>query len=236
MRRFHVGQQAEAQRAPVDELRRVGYPARTAAAPRVDAGAVVTQQHIAESEHQRARRHEPERSRPGAASVRAAISRVVPEPGRQCVSSLKATNLSTRRSRGLCVGVHNKSRACGSLPRARAIRLPSAAGAGRRNCQGHGASAVERITIEVGPLCGVEPELLASAFAILREGGCAAQARCRLNRRRSPSAAWAAGRNRRPNRIGWCVRHAADSGRASSPEMSCVCVGWSCECRSPDRR
>jgi hydrogenase nickel incorporation protein HypA/HybF len=28
----------------------------------------------------------------------------------------------------------------------------------------------------VGPLCGIEPELLARAFAILREGGCAAQA------------------------------------------------------------
>jgi hydrogenase nickel incorporation protein HypA/HybF len=40
----------------------------------------------------------------------------------------------------------------------------------------HGASAVDRITIEVGPLCGIEPELLARAFAILREGGCAAQA------------------------------------------------------------
>jgi hydrogenase nickel incorporation protein HypA/HybF len=39
-----------------------------------------------------------------------------------------------------------------------------------------GASAVERITIEVGPLSGVEPALLASAFAILRAGGCAAEA------------------------------------------------------------
>jgi hydrogenase nickel incorporation protein HypA/HybF len=41
---------------------------------------------------------------------------------------------------------------------------------------GRGASAVERITIEVGPLSGVEPALLASAFAVLRSGGCAAQA------------------------------------------------------------
>ena len=39
-----------------------------------------------------------------------------------------------------------------------------------------GASAVERITIEVGPLSGIEPALLASAFSILRAGGCAAQA------------------------------------------------------------
>ena len=42
--------------------------------------------------------------------------------------------------------------------------------------EGRGASVVESITIEVGPLCGVEPMLLASAFGILRAGGCAAQA------------------------------------------------------------
>jgi hydrogenase nickel incorporation protein HypA/HybF len=42
--------------------------------------------------------------------------------------------------------------------------------------KGRGASAVERIIIEVGPLSGIEPELLASAFGILRAGGCAAQA------------------------------------------------------------
>jgi len=39
-----------------------------------------------------------------------------------------------------------------------------------------GARVVERITIEVGPLCGIEPALLASAFAVLRAGGCAAEA------------------------------------------------------------
>jgi hydrogenase nickel incorporation protein HypA/HybF len=39
-----------------------------------------------------------------------------------------------------------------------------------------GTSIVRRITIEVGPLSGVEPALLASAFAVLRAGGCAAQA------------------------------------------------------------
>ena len=42
--------------------------------------------------------------------------------------------------------------------------------------EGRGASVVESITIEVGPLCGVEPALLATAFGILRAGGCAAQA------------------------------------------------------------
>ena len=41
---------------------------------------------------------------------------------------------------------------------------------------GRGARLVERITIEVGPLSGVEPALLASAFAALRAGGCAAEA------------------------------------------------------------
>jgi hydrogenase nickel incorporation protein HypA/HybF len=39
-----------------------------------------------------------------------------------------------------------------------------------------GASAVERVVIEIGPLCGVEPLLLGQAFAVLRAGGCAAAA------------------------------------------------------------
>jgi hydrogenase nickel incorporation protein HypA/HybF len=39
-----------------------------------------------------------------------------------------------------------------------------------------GAESIERITIEVGPLSGVEPDLLAGAFSIARAGGCAAQA------------------------------------------------------------
>jgi len=39
-----------------------------------------------------------------------------------------------------------------------------------------GASAVQRIAIEVGPLCGVEPALLVRAFEVLRIGSCAAQA------------------------------------------------------------
>jgi hydrogenase nickel incorporation protein HypA/HybF len=39
-----------------------------------------------------------------------------------------------------------------------------------------GASVVERITVEVGPLSGVEPGLLASAFSIARAGSCAAEA------------------------------------------------------------
>lgn len=41
---------------------------------------------------------------------------------------------------------------------------------------GRGASSVARINVEVGPLCGVEPALLASAFAVVRAGSCAAHA------------------------------------------------------------
>jgi hydrogenase nickel incorporation protein HypA/HybF len=40
----------------------------------------------------------------------------------------------------------------------------------------HGAGVVSRITIEVGPLSGVEPVLLATAFAVMRTGSCAAEA------------------------------------------------------------
>ena len=40
----------------------------------------------------------------------------------------------------------------------------------------HDARVVGRITIEVGPLSGVEPELLARAFEIARAGTCAAEA------------------------------------------------------------
>jgi hydrogenase nickel incorporation protein HypA/HybF len=36
-----------------------------------------------------------------------------------------------------------------------------------------GASVVARITVELGPLCGVEPALLASAFEVARAGSCA---------------------------------------------------------------
>ena len=39
-----------------------------------------------------------------------------------------------------------------------------------------GANRVIRITVEVGPLCGVEPSLLANAFAVARTGSCAAEA------------------------------------------------------------
>jgi hydrogenase nickel incorporation protein HypA/HybF len=39
-----------------------------------------------------------------------------------------------------------------------------------------GASSVVRINVEVGPLCGVEPALLASAFEAVRAGSCAAAA------------------------------------------------------------
>jgi hydrogenase nickel incorporation protein HypA/HybF len=40
----------------------------------------------------------------------------------------------------------------------------------------HGASVVERIVIEIGPLSGVEPTLLAQAFSFARAGSCAADA------------------------------------------------------------
>ena len=41
-----------------------------------------------------------------------------------------------------------------------------------------GASVVERITIEVGPLCGTEPALLKNAFLAMRSGAaCAAELR-----------------------------------------------------------
>ena len=40
----------------------------------------------------------------------------------------------------------------------------------------HGAQCVDRITVEVGPLSGVEPELLVRAFEFARVGGCAAGA------------------------------------------------------------
>ncbi len=115
--RFQVGQQAEAQRACVDELCRIGAQLGPQPLDELNARAVVTQQHIAEPEHQRARSREPQPSRrAGTVSVRAAIFRMVPEPGRQCVSSLKGRNLSTRRALCPCGGVHNKSRHCGSLP------------------------------------------------------------------------------------------------------------------------
>jgi hydrogenase nickel incorporation protein HypA/HybF len=43
-----------------------------------------------------------------------------------------------------------------------------------------GASSVVRITVELGPLCGVEPASLASAFQIARAGSCAAGAELQL--------------------------------------------------------
>jgi hydrogenase nickel incorporation protein HypA/HybF len=40
----------------------------------------------------------------------------------------------------------------------------------------HGASAVGRVTVEVGPLSGIEPFLLADAFEAVSSGSCAAGA------------------------------------------------------------
>jgi hydrogenase nickel incorporation protein HypA/HybF len=39
-----------------------------------------------------------------------------------------------------------------------------------------GASTVRSITVELGPLCGVEPALLERAFQLARAGSCAAAA------------------------------------------------------------
>jgi hydrogenase nickel incorporation protein HypA/HybF len=39
-----------------------------------------------------------------------------------------------------------------------------------------GAQHVEHIVIEIGPLAGVEPGLIADAFVVMRRGGCAANA------------------------------------------------------------
>ena len=39
-----------------------------------------------------------------------------------------------------------------------------------------GCEHVEKITIAIGLLAGVEPGLIASAFAVMKSGGCAAQA------------------------------------------------------------
>jgi len=39
-----------------------------------------------------------------------------------------------------------------------------------------GAEAIERIVLEVGPLSGVDPTLLARAFEVARTGSCAAEA------------------------------------------------------------
>ena len=40
----------------------------------------------------------------------------------------------------------------------------------------HGASGVERVTVQIGPLSGVEPQLLSAAFAVARRGSCAQDA------------------------------------------------------------
>jgi hydrogenase nickel incorporation protein HypA/HybF len=39
-----------------------------------------------------------------------------------------------------------------------------------------GCEHVAKITIAIGPLAGVEPGLIASAFAVMKRGGCASQA------------------------------------------------------------
>ena len=46
----------------------------------------------------------------------------------------------------------------------------------KRVAAAHGATAVRRIVLRIGPLSGIESALLRSAFAIAREGTCAADA------------------------------------------------------------
>jgi hydrogenase nickel incorporation protein HypA/HybF len=44
----------------------------------------------------------------------------------------------------------------------------------------HGAHSVRRVTVQVGPLSGIEPSLLSAAFAVARHGGCAQDAELTL--------------------------------------------------------
>lgn len=55
-----------------------------------------------------------------------------------------------------------------------------------RIAAGRGADAVCRIDIEVGPLCGVDPRLIAEAFSVLRTGSCAARAQLAIH----PTGVW----------------------------------------------
>jgi hydrogenase nickel incorporation protein HypA/HybF len=45
----------------------------------------------------------------------------------------------------------------------------------------HGARAITGVTVQIGPLSGVEPELLAQAFSIASAGGIADGARLQLD-------------------------------------------------------
>jgi hydrogenase nickel incorporation protein HypA/HybF len=85
--------------------------------------------------------------------------------------------MRTRRPHCLCVGVHTHARPRLTIRSVHELSVCQALLTQVAEiAAGRGASVVERITIEVGPLSGVEPALLASAFAIVRAGGCAAEA------------------------------------------------------------
>jgi hydrogenase nickel incorporation protein HypA/HybF len=85
--------------------------------------------------------------------------------------------MGTHGPHRLCVGVHTRTpprltiQSVHELSVCQALLTQVA-----EIAAGRGARMVERITIEVGPLCGVEPALLARAFVIARAGGCAAEA------------------------------------------------------------
>ena len=93
--------------------------------------------------------------------------------------------------------------------------------------QTRGAESVAHITIEVGPLSGTDPDLLKSAFQVMRSG-CAAMAQLTVNRRAVEIVCLSCGANSEtvPNRLvcqhcgGWRVRvTAGDELRLLRVEM-----------------
>lgn len=83
----------------------------------------------------------------------------------------------------------------------------------------HGASDVARIVIAVGPLSGVEPELLDRAFAIARTGTVAASAQ--LNIETAPVKVW-------------CELCDAETQAAPNSLLCGHCGTWKVQLRSGD--
>jgi hydrogenase nickel incorporation protein HypB len=95
-----------------------------------------------------------------------------------------------------------------------------------------GASAVQRIAIEVGPLCGVEPALLARAFEALRVGSCAAQAVLSIESPAVSIRCLSCDAQSCVSRIDWYAAHAGIFERESWRGTNCDCVASSCAFRS----